>query len=103
MPRTVRLLAPPAAGSPLTLGNQTYYRGGGYVDAPYQHAATLTANGWTEVGAVGTTSERPPLRGPSSGDPSVATKGGVYVDTTLSAVICFDGSTWRDPLTGAEV
>jgi hypothetical protein len=53
----------------------------------------LTANGWLRVGRSSTTATRPT-------DQRV---GEMIVDTTLGAVIIWDGATWRNPATGSAV
>lgn len=35
--------------------------------------------------------------------PVNVTPGAIHIDTTLSKVVTFDGSSWRDPVTGAVV
>ncbi len=52
----------------------------------------LEANGWTALGPVGTTTQRP--ANPARGKP--------FIDTTLGKTIFHDGGTWRDH-TGASV
>lgn len=55
--------------------------------------------GWCELCQVGPTSARPSGTLP----PNAPGKGQLFIDTTLNAVIVWDGATWRDPLTGAAV
>ncbi|MBR0910817.1 hypothetical protein [Bradyrhizobium japonicum] len=54
---------------------------------------SLSVTGLFTVGSSGPTSSRP-------GNPSLRD---LHVDTTLSAVVVFDGASWRNPLTGAVV
>ncbi|MBR0937304.1 hypothetical protein [Bradyrhizobium jicamae] len=41
--------------------------------------------------------------GPTSARPVNIRIGWMHVDTTLNKTVTFDGSTWRDPATGAVV
>jgi hypothetical protein len=108
----VRLI-PPSVGALNCVANGRTYTGvaGATLDVPDFDAAVLTANGWTvsgEVGAtavltangwtvsgeVGATAGRPLL---NRGD-----RGREFVDTTLAAVIRWDGKAWRNKITGAS-
>lgn len=100
---TTRLLPPGKSTFPLsvTVNGRTYTAAAaGIVDVPDCDAMPLAANGWSVVARVGTTSQRPlnPAMCPSEPFPNQE-----YVDTTLGAVIVFDGATWRNVLTGAAV
>ena len=66
----------------------------GFIDVPAHDAATLSANGWVraENGYVGPTASRPTGYIP---------KETRYIDTTVGAVIVWDGVAWRNTLTGA--
>jgi hypothetical protein len=66
---------------------------GSTVDAPSSHADVLTSNSWIRAGRSSTTATRPT-------DQRV---GEMIVDTTLGAVVIWDGATWRNPATGAAV
>jgi hypothetical protein len=65
-------------------------------------AHVLAANGWTKVAFSGPTSARPTVNA-ANGPYYVASRSMFFVDTTLNAVIVFDGATWRNPITGASV
>ena len=53
----------------------------------------VQANGYTKLAYVGTTANRP----------TTPVQNMLYIDTTLSKVIVFDGAVWRDPVTGSSV
>lgn len=102
--QSIRVFPPTDGRSPITVGGRSYDpSAAAYVDVEYPIAGALSANGWTKFAQVGTTSERPPVRGPSSGNPIIASPGVPFIDTTLGAVIAFDGRVWRNVLTGAAV
>jgi len=89
------------AGPNDNVASRRYYTAtaGGFIDAtgdPSVDASTLTSQGFVLVGASGPTSSRPTLAG-------YLKPGFVYVDTTLSLVIVWDGAAWRNPVTGASV
>ncbi len=100
---TYRLM-PPANGAanPYTFqGRQYSCAAGSTIDvhddtgAPFDETA-LASNGWTPTSTLGV--------GPTSARPtSVAKARDTFVDTTLGALIVFDGATWRNPVTGAAV
>ena len=72
-----------------------------YLDVADGDAAILGASGWTTVGLVGTTANRPAQ---SDADMSAQFGPGLkYIDTTIGAVIQWDGAAWRNVLTGAAV
>ncbi len=56
-------------------------------------AAILEANGWARAFEVGPTAQRP----------VAPTRGRFFHDTTVAAVIIYDGATWRNAITGASV
>lgn len=73
------------------------------LDVPEADVQFLEGQGWTAIGRgghrgsawpayVGPTSERPTQAGPAQ--PLYA--GTQYIDTTLGAMIIWDGTTWRD-------
>lgn len=69
------------------------------VDAVAQDARVLQSNNWFNVAGpnsvgVGTTAQRP-----TTG----LFVGATYADTTTGNLIVFDGTTWRNPVTGASV
>lgn len=90
-------MMPPASGSgvnPITVAGRTYSAAiGATLDVPDFDAVGLRANGWTVVGLVGTTAQRP-----SSLPAGIPT----YVDTTINKIIVHDGKTFRDH-TGSAV
>jgi hypothetical protein len=64
-------------------------------DVADHDAAVLEANGWSIAGKVGTTAQRP-----TTGLVPGKTQ---YIDTTVNAVVMWDGLAWRNLLTGASV
>lgn len=66
---------------------------GSTLDVADQDAHQLIRNGWINHGVVATTAGRPA---------SIA-KDAFMIDSTLNAVIQFDGVSWRNTLTGAIV
>ncbi len=75
---------------------------GGCVDAPDQDAMHLAANGWlipTTVQGSGATTQRPT----NLGNGARISAGYTWMDTTVGAVIVYDGATWRNPASGAAV
>ena len=99
----VRVLSPSVARSPFTLSNgQTVAQTPGtFVDVTDAQADQLVANGWTRVGTIGSSKERPSSN-PNVGA-GVAQRGSLHFDTDLSTLVIHDGTTWRDPATGATV
>jgi hypothetical protein len=70
---------------------------GGFIDAvgdPSVDASTLVSQGFILIGGSGTTAQRPNGAG-------FLKPGFVYVDTTLSLVVIWDGAGWRNPVSGA--
>ena len=72
-------------------------------DVVAQDSNILEANRWFAVGGpncvgVGTTALRPTNTPENNIQPT-----STYVDTTLGAISVFDGTTWRNPVTGAAV
>lgn len=98
MAGTVRYLSHGGGKGPSTLHNATgpTKAAGTILDIPDNSADgnVLTANGWSRLGYVGTTAQRPTV--------SVAA-GDRYVDTTLGKMVVYDGVGWRDPSNGAAV
>lgn len=86
-------LLPPVA---LTARTITVAPGRSYTAAPGAaldvvdfDAQVLTSNGWLLIGKSGTTTQRHAYSTPMTGE--------AWYDTTLSAVACWDGATWRNP------
>ena len=67
---------------------------GSTIDVDDHVAAQMAANGWHLHAPVATTAGRP-VAG--------VYKGKTLIDITLAAVILFDGTQWRNVLTGAVV
>jgi hypothetical protein len=102
--KTVRVFPQPIATKNIlsTQANgRSYLVANGMQDVSDIDAAVLGANGWCVYGMVGPTSGRPTATDPDMGVTfGAATK---YIDTTIGAVIQWDGSAWRNVLTGATV
>jgi hypothetical protein len=92
---TTRVAAHIAAKATMVINGRSYTTTvGGTADVPDYDAAELESNGWLAMGMVGTTAQRP--TGPA--------KGQEYIDTTLTAVVAWDGvANWRNKITGALV
>jgi hypothetical protein len=103
MQLTWRLLPPVAVSKQTIVVNGRTYSGapGQALDVPDYDAGQLTANGWIDVAPSGPTSKRPAANTTTA--PYQAANGTEYFDTTLNALIVFDGLTWRNPATGAAV
>jgi hypothetical protein len=56
--------------------------------------------GYAAVGIGGPTANRPKASDPGVTGSGV-TVGAPYLDTTISAVVVWDGAAWRNPFTGA--
>ena len=69
------------------------------LDVPDFDGAMLQANGWTFVAPSGPTAARP------SGTTGAyqASRGTQFFDVSLGLLIEHDGTTWRNPATGAAV
>lgn len=95
------LMQPPATGNKTTRINGRTYTGvlGTPQTVPDFDADALQANGWMRVAVTGTTAQRPTSAG--VGVPLAV--GYSYNDTTLAAMIRWDGAKWRDAITGAAV
>ena len=98
---TMRLLPPinPVFQRCVANGRQYAATPGAVIDAPDWDASILGANGWIAVCRVGTTAQRPT----GTADPNSPTPGTQFYDTTLGALIIFDGATWRSPVDGSAV
>lgn len=91
---TIRLFPGKANVSPIKIINTTYTPvQGTAIDAEGFLAAELEANGYVRSNEVGTTALRP----------AHPTVGQQYIDTTITAVILWDGTVWRNSITGASV
>ncbi len=97
----IRMLPPVAVGQQMRIANGRTYTGvpGVELDVPDFDAGILQANGWTWVAPSGPTSARPT----KALGLYQATVGMEFFDATLGYLIKFDGSTWRNPATGAAV
>jgi hypothetical protein len=73
------------------VNGRTFQASVGYQDVADHDADMLQANGWVRGGKSGVTSARPTNPG----------RGDQFIDTTLAAVIMWDGAAWRNVLTGA--
>ena len=105
----VRMLPPSdGAHASIVIHGRTYTTAlAAFADMPDHDAVVAAGNGWTPVlgmtggmsAQVGATAARPKH---PTGDPRAA-RGQVFIDTTLGAVIVYDGTVWRNVLTGAAV
>jgi hypothetical protein len=87
-----RMLPPPSSGGATIKisGRSASVAVDSYLDVP-EHVARRLA-GWVNCGQVGATSARP----------ANAKANDHFYDTTLSAVVFYDGAgNWRDPASGA--
>lgn len=98
---TMRMLPPvDVAYRRREVNGRTYSAAPGTViDVPDHDGLMLSANDWILVARVGTTAQRPT----GTADPNSPTPGTQFYDTTLGALIVFDGATWRSPVDGAAV
>jgi hypothetical protein len=65
-------------------------------DVPDMDAGVLAANGWIRVALSGLTTARPSAN-PTVTPPYIAARGLHFYDTTLGALVIFDGAVWRIP------
>ena len=98
---TVRLLPPVnVQQQTLTVNGHTYSSTPGHVvDVLDFDATVLTANGWLRVAQSGTTAQRATS---SQGNGFAAAPGTPFYDTTVGALLIYDGSAWRSPVDGAS-
>ena len=98
---TYRMLPPTDPKFQTMTANGRPYVGvpGAALDVPDFDADVLGANGWVKVAPSGPTSARPV----GSAGFYQALAGKHYYDTTLAALIVFDGQTWRSPVNGSSV
>ena len=99
---TVRVLPPVDVRYQATSANGRSYTStpGHVLDVLESDAAVLTANNWLYVAQSGTSAQRPTS---SLGNGSTAATGARYFDTTVGALIMFDGKTWRSLVDGSSV
>jgi hypothetical protein len=91
---TTRVLPPISRTLQIKVHGRTYTGAlGSFLDVPDQDAYVMTANGWTNIGLVGTTAQRPAQPG----------RGQPYYDTTLAYTVFYDGALWRNPANGTAV
>jgi hypothetical protein len=91
---TTRVLPPISGTLQIKVHGRTYTgTAGSFLDVPDQDAYVMTANGWTLVGKVGTTAQRPAAAG----------RGQFYYDSTLGYTIIYDGAKWHNPADGSVV
>jgi hypothetical protein len=99
---TTRRMLPPSVvqKQTVTVNGRAYsLQPGSTLDPPDFDAGPLSANGWIDCGLSGPTSSRPS----SAVGPNALFVGLEYIDTTIGAVIRFDGASWRNVITGAAV
>jgi hypothetical protein len=95
---TFRMLTPINVGQQTITANGRVYSGapGTAQDVPDMDAGILAANGWVKVSISGPTTARPSTN-PNVSAPYTAARGLHFYDTTLNALVIFDGATWRTP------
>jgi hypothetical protein len=98
---TIRLLPPTNAQQQTIVANGRSYSStpGHVVDVLDFDATVLTANGWLRVAQSGTTAQRPAS---SQANGFAAAPGTPFYDTTVGALLMYDGSAWRSPVDGAS-
>lgn len=93
----MRRLIPPAGGSNITVNGRTYLVAVGAQDVVEWDSFTLEANGWTAVAVSGTTAQRPTASLPNQNQgPIHLALGTKFFDSTVGALITWDGKNWRD-------
>ena len=97
----IRMLPPAAVQKQtMTINGRAYTAAAGsFLDVADFDAGGLNANGWISVAPSGPTSAR--LTGALG--PYAAAPGVRYFDTTINALIIYDGATWRSPVDGSSV
>lgn len=99
---TVRMIPPDAgARNPIVVNGRTYTAAANStVDVPDFDAVIMEANGWKAacpiVAGVETT-------GATAARPVAPKRNQEFLDTTLGALIHWDGKGWRNKVTGASV
>jgi hypothetical protein len=97
-----RVLPPPSGATQTMSANGRPYSAspGAVLDVLDIDANIMLANGWVCGIPSGPTTSRPKTR---LNAPYDVGPGFLFVDTTLAAVIIWDGATWRNVITGAAV
>jgi hypothetical protein len=96
----IRVFPGAGAPNPMTIvGTQRKYTftAGSFLDVP-DFDAQMLAHAGHIIGA-----SRSGSVGPTSGRPSAPGRGDQYTDTTVGAIIIFNGSSWVNSTTGAVV
>lgn len=102
----VSMLSPASGGNQVTCGGPTlatqraYTPGAGNVVsvAVADDVVQLANRGWLALPGSGTTAQRPTGLGGGG-----LTIGFMFIDTTISKTIIWDGANWRDTQTGGVV
>lgn len=105
----VRVLPPPnVQKQTISNGTQTFNATPGSTrDVRVSDANLLQGNGW--IGGYplpwfsGPTTNRPTDPTLAAGEANYLGAGTLYLDTTVGALIVYDGANWRNPATGASV
>ena len=94
----IRMTPGVATQTSITVNGRTYTCAyGSTIDVPDFDAHMMDANGWSDLGLVGPTANRPVFM-TNQGEDST------YIDTTLGYMIVYDFyGHWRNPVTGAIV
>src|SRR5277367_3628500 len=99
---TFRILGPLNGQATINVNGRSYSGAPGTIaDIVDADAMILDGAGWTRVCFSGPTSGRPTIS-LSNGNYFAASRGFSYLDTTISAIVVWDGATWRNPITGAS-
>lgn len=96
-----RMFPPTSPAQQARVANGRTYKGqaGTAISVPEHDGQVLQANGWTYLCPSAPTAARPSGRlGVYANLP-----GALLYDETLAKIIATDGTTWRDPVTGAAV
>jgi hypothetical protein len=97
---TTRMLGPwnSVGKTPTCSVNGAAYQGWA-VDAAQSDVAALTANGWSPVGGGSVAQSGATVFRLTTG----LVAGQCFLDTTVQAVIVWDGAFWRNPVNGITV
>lgn len=95
MTMNVRMLPPgdkvASVGTIKSQSGRSYSAAAGVtVDVPEFDVPNLEANGWVKLAYVGPTTSRP----------GVPARGMIYIDTTITKTVVWEGSAWRDLIAG---